>query len=172
MLVSTALDPDMIQALEDTDDELYLPSMRQIDSLLSGQKRRLLLRVNMSSPHQEALHVFPKLSADPLDCGAVRVSLSGESYNRKTLNQAKRRSAKQQELQLSVETCRIYSLYHALHHYKYHTFLRCKKETSSLEEASEDPGQEEVVQRCMANHGWIDKLFGSFMELLSLSAKA
>ncbi|KAK7881109.1 hypothetical protein WMY93_032287 [Mugilogobius chulae] len=123
-------------------------------------------------PHQEALHVFPKLSADPLDCGAVRVSLSGEGYNRKTLNRAKRRSCKQQELQLSVETCRIYSLYHALHHYKYHTFLRCKKETVSMEQASEDPGQEEVVQRCMANHGWIDKLFGSFMELLSLSAKA
>ncbi|XP_050929785.1 proline-rich protein 12 isoform X2 [Lates calcarifer] len=128
MLVSTALDPDMIQALEDTDDELYLPPMRKIDSLLSEQKKRLLRRVNMSAQHQEALHIFPKMTADPLESGAVKVHLGGEGYNRKTLNRVKRSIPKQQDLKLSIETCRIYSLYHSLHHYKYHTFLHCKKE--------------------------------------------
>ncbi|XP_071357441.1 proline-rich protein 12 isoform X2 [Trachinotus anak] len=172
MLVSTALDPDMIQALEDTDDELYLPPMRKIDSLLSEQKKRLLRRVNMSAQHQEALHIFPKMTADPLDSGAVRVHLGGEGYNRKTLCRVKRSIPKQQDLKISIETCRIYSLYHSLHHYKYHTFLHCKKETDSIEQAAEDPGQEEVVQRCMANQGWLESLFNSFMELLSLSAKA
>uniref|UniRef100_A0A8C9YQ81 Proline rich 12 n=1 Tax=Sander lucioperca TaxID=283035 RepID=A0A8C9YQ81_SANLU len=172
MLVSTALDPDMIQALEDTDDELYLPPMRKIDSLLSEQKKRLLRRVNMSVQHQEALHIFPKMMADPLESGAVKVHLGGEGYNRKTLNRVKRSVPKQQDLKLSIETCRIYSLYHSLHHYKYHTFLHCKKETESIEQAAEDPGQEEVVQQCMANQGWLESLFNSFMELLSLSAKA
>ncbi|XP_038595501.1 proline-rich protein 12 isoform X2 [Micropterus salmoides] len=172
MLVSTALDPDMIQALEDTDDELYLPPMRKIDCLLSEQKKRLLRRVNMSAQHQEALHIFPKMTADPLESGAVKVHLGGEGYNRKTLNRVKRSIPKQQDLKLSIETCRIYSLYHSLHHYKYHTFLHCKKETDSIEQAAEDPGQEEVVQQCMANQGWLESLFNSFMELLSLSAKA
>ncbi|XP_042360845.1 proline-rich protein 12 [Plectropomus leopardus] len=172
MLVSTALDPDMIQALEDTDDELYLPPMRKIDSLLSEQKKKLLRRVNMSVQHQEALHIFPKMTADPLESGAVRVHLGGEGYNRKTLNRVKRSIPKQQDLKLSIETCRIYSLYHSLHHYKYHTFLHCKKETDSIEQAAEDPGQEEVVQQCMANQGWLESLFNSFMELLSLSGKA
>uniref|UniRef100_A0AAQ4R489 Proline rich 12b n=1 Tax=Gasterosteus aculeatus aculeatus TaxID=481459 RepID=A0AAQ4R489_GASAC len=128
MLVSTALDPDMIQALEDTDDELYLPPMRKIDSLLGEQKKRLLRRVNMSVQHQEALHIFPKMMADPLDCGAVKVHLGGEGYNRKTLNRVKRSIPKQQDLRLSIESGRMYSLYHSLHHYKYHTFLHCKKE--------------------------------------------
>ncbi|XP_022609431.1 proline-rich protein 12 [Seriola dumerili] len=172
MLVSTALDPDMIQALEDTDDELYLPPMRKIDSLLSEQKKRLLRRVNMSAQHQEALHIFPKMTADPLDSGAVKVHLGGEGYNRKTLSRVKRSIPKQQDLKISIETCRIYSLYHSLHHYKYHTFLHCKKETDSIEQAAEDPGQEEVVQQCMANQGWLESLFNSFMELLGLSAKA
>ncbi|XP_035510836.1 proline-rich protein 12 [Morone saxatilis] len=172
MLVSTALDPDMIQALEDTDDELYLPPMRKIDSLLSEQKKRLLRRVNMSAQHQDALHIFPKMTADPLESGAVKVHLGGEGYNRKTLNRVKRSIPKQQDLKLSIETCRIYSLYHSLHHYKYHTFLHCKKETDSIEQAAEDPGQEEVVQQCMANQGWLESLFNSFMELLSLSTKA
>ncbi|KAG5262691.1 hypothetical protein AALO_G00277820 [Alosa alosa] len=172
MLVSTALDPDMIQALEDTEDELYLPPMRKIDSILGEQKRKLLRRVNMSSQHQEALHTFPQISADPLDSGTVRVRLGGEGYNRKTLNRVKKSLPKPQDLKLSTETCRIYSLYHSLHHYKYHTFLHCKKETDSIEQASEDPGQEEVVQQCMANQNWLETLFNSFIELMALSSKA
>ncbi|MED6239896.1 hypothetical protein ATANTOWER_012830 [Ataeniobius toweri] len=128
MLVSTALDPDMIQALEDTNDELYLPPMRKIDSLLSAQKKRLLRRVNMSAQHQEALHMYPKMTADPLESGAVRVHLGGEGYSRKTLSRVKKSVPKQQDMKLSIETCRIYNLYHSLHHYKYHTFLHCKKE--------------------------------------------
>ncbi|XP_048868860.1 proline-rich protein 12 isoform X2 [Brienomyrus brachyistius] len=172
MLVSTALDPDMIQALEDTHDELYLPPMRKIDGILNEQKRKLLRRVNMSSQHQEALHAYPQMTADALDSGAVRVRLGGEGYNRKTLNRVKRSLPKQQDFKLSTETCRLYSLYHSLHHYKYHTFLHCKRETDSIEQAAEDPGQEEVVQQCMANQGWLETLFNSFIELLTLSAKA
>ncbi|TNN82263.1 Proline-rich protein 12 [Liparis tanakae] len=102
--------------------------MRKVDSLLGDQKKRLLRRVTMSVQHQEALHVFPKMMADPLESGAVKVHLGGEGYNRKTLNRLKRSTPKQQDLKLSIETCRIYSLYHSLHHYKYHTFLHCKKE--------------------------------------------
>lgn len=34
--------------------------------------------------------------ADPLDCGAVKVHLGGEGYNRKTLNRVKRSIPKQQ----------------------------------------------------------------------------
>uniref|UniRef100_A0A667XBE0 Proline rich 12 n=1 Tax=Myripristis murdjan TaxID=586833 RepID=A0A667XBE0_9TELE len=172
MLVSTALDPDMIQALEDTDDELYLPPMRKIDSILSEQKRKLLRRVSMSSQHQEALHAYPQIIVDPLDSGVVRVRLSGDAYNRKTLNRVKKSLPKPQDLKLSAESYRIYSLYHSLHHYKYHTFLQCKKETNTIEQAAEDPGQEEVVQQCMANQSWLDTLFGSFIELLTLSTKA
>lgn len=172
MLVSTALDPDMIQALEDTDDELYLPPMRKIDGLLSEQKKKLLRRVSMSAQHQEALHVFPRMTADPLESGAVRVRLGGDGYNRKTLSRVKKSFLKQQDMKLSLEACRIYSLYHSLHHYKYHTFLHCKEETASIEQAAEDPGQEEVVQQCMANQGWLESLFNSFLELLSLSTKA
>ncbi|XP_034049020.1 proline-rich protein 12 isoform X2 [Thalassophryne amazonica] len=172
MLVSTALDPDMIQALEDTDDELYLPPMRKIDSILSEQKRRLLRRVSMSSQHQEALHAYPQIIVDPLDSGVVRLRLSGDAYNRKTLNRVKKTLPKPQDLKLSSESYQIYSLYHSLHHYKYHTFLQCKKETNTIEQAAEDPGQEEVVQQCMANQSWLETLFGSFIELLTLGTKA
>ena len=51
--------------------------------------------------------------------------------------------------------------------------VRPLPQTDSIEQAAEeDPGQEEVVQQCMANQGWLETLFTSFMELLTLSAKA
>lgn len=45
-------------------------------------------------------------------------------------------------------------------------------QTNTIEQAAEDPGQEEVVQQCMANQNWLDSLFSSFIELLTLSTKA
>ncbi|XP_039463801.1 proline-rich protein 12-like isoform X2 [Oreochromis aureus] len=113
--------------------------MRKIDSMLSEQKKKLLRRVNMSAQHQEVLHIFPRMTADPVESGDVKVHLGGEGYNRKTLNQVKRSIPKQQ--------------------------------TDNIEQAAEDPGQEEVVQQCMANQSWLESLFSSFMELLTLSAK-
>ncbi|KAJ3608429.1 hypothetical protein NHX12_025476 [Muraenolepis orangiensis] len=172
MLVSTALDPDMIQALEDTHDELYLPPMRKIDSMLNEQKRRLLRRVSMSTQHQEVLHAYPQIQVDHLDSGQFRVRLAGDAYNRKTLNRVKKSQPRPQEVKLSADLYRLYSLYHSLHHYKYHTFLLCRRESHSVEQAADDPGQEEVVQQCMANHSWLDTLYGAFTGLLALSAKA
>ncbi|CAL8306270.1 unnamed protein product [Boreogadus saida] len=172
MLVSTALDPDMIQALEDTHDELYLPPMRKIDSMLNEQKRRLLRRISMSTQHQEVLQAYPQIQVDPLDSGLVRVRLEGDAYNRKTLNRVKKSQPKPQEVKLSSELYRLYSLYHSLHHYKYHTFLLCRRESHTVEQAADDPGQEEVVQQCMANQSWLDTLYSAFSSLLALSAKA
>lgn len=51
-------------------------------------------------------------------------------------------------------------------------FPFCFAQTDSIEQAADDPGQEEVVQQCMANQGWLESLFKSFVELISLSAKA
>lgn len=50
-------------------------------------------------------------------------------------------------------------------------FLSVLFQTNTVEQASEDPGQEEVVQQCMANQSWLDSLFNSFLELMSFSAK-
>lgn len=82
MLVSTALDPDMIQALEDTNgethtppppghpppsltrpltplppppDELYLPPMRKIDGILNDHKKKVLKRVTLNPTLQVGL---------------------------------------------------------------------------------------------------------------------
>lgn len=41
-----------------------------------------------------------------------------------------------------------------------------------VEQAADDPGQEEVVQQCMANHSWLDTLYIAFTGLLALSSKA
>uniref|UniRef100_A0A670ZN68 DUF4211 domain-containing protein n=1 Tax=Pseudonaja textilis TaxID=8673 RepID=A0A670ZN68_PSETE len=166
MLVSTALDPDMIQALEDTNDELYLPPMRKIDGILNDHKKKVLKRVSLNPSQQEALHMFPQLHAETCDT-TVKLRPGGEPYNRKTLNKLKKNVSKPQEFSVEVEKSFFYTLYHSLHHYKYHTFLRCKDETTAIEGQDEDLGQEEVVQQCMRNQPWLEKLFDSFSELLT-----
>ncbi|XP_053308496.1 proline-rich protein 12 [Spea bombifrons] len=166
MLVSTALDPDMIQALEDTSDELYLPPMRKIDSIVNEHKKKVLKKVSLNSTVQEAIHTFPQLFTDPGD-STVRVKPGGEPYNRKTLNKLKKNVAKPQEFKVDSEKCPFYVLYHSLHHYKYHIFLRCKQETNAIEQQNDDLGQEEVVQQCMRNQPWLEKLFESFIDLLT-----
>ncbi|XP_075047441.1 proline-rich protein 12 [Mixophyes fleayi] len=166
MLVSTALDPDMIQALEDTSDELYLPPMRKIDGIVNEHKKKVLKKISLSSSIQEALHTFPQLNSDSGE-STVRIKPWGEPYNRKTLNKLKKNVAKPQEFKVDAEKSLYYNLYHSLHHYKYHIFLRCKQETNAIEEQNDDLGQEEVVQQCMRNQPWLEKLFDSFIDLLT-----
>ncbi|XP_030053871.1 proline-rich protein 12 isoform X2 [Microcaecilia unicolor] len=166
MLVSTALDPDMIQALEDTSDELYLPPMRKLDAILNEHKKKVLKKLTLTSSIQEALHTFPQLHMEPGE-STVKMKPGGEPYNRKTLNKLKKNVSKPQEFKVETEKSLFYSLYHSLHHYKYHTFLRCKEETDAIEEQSDDLGQEEVVQQCMRNQPWLEKLFDSFTDLLT-----
>ena len=45
---------------------------------------------------QEVLHAYPQIIVDPLDTGVVRVRLSGDAYNRKTLNRVKKSLPKPQ----------------------------------------------------------------------------
>lgn len=172
MLVSTALDPDMIQALEDTHDELYLPPMRKIDGLLNEHKKKVLKRLSLSPALQDALHTFPHLQVEQTgegspEEGAVRLRPAGEPYNRKTLSKLKRNVVRAQEFKVELEKSGYYTLYHSLHHYKYHTFLRCRDQTLAIEGGAEDLGQEEVVQQCMRNQPWLEQLFDSFSDLLA-----
>ncbi|GCB63507.1 hypothetical protein scyTo_0011629, partial [Scyliorhinus torazame] len=123
LLVSAALDPAMIETIEANNDELYLPTMRKIDGILTDHKKRVTKRVSLSSSLQD--------------------------------------------FQVEAEKLQFYTLFHSLHHYKYHTLLHCKEQTDTLSEVNEDLGQEEIVQQCMRNVAWLEKLFDSFSELLT-----
>uniref|UniRef100_A0A8C6N8N4 DUF4211 domain-containing protein n=1 Tax=Melopsittacus undulatus TaxID=13146 RepID=A0A8C6N8N4_MELUD len=123
LLVSIALDPDTMQALEKSNDELLLPHMRKIDGMLNDNRKRLLSKLRLD-------HTFKEFTVDP-------------------------------------EKIQLYSLYHSLHHYKYHIYLTCKEEISSVQKKSADLGQEEIVQLCMKNIKWVEDLFEKFGELLN-----
>ncbi|XP_010848012.1 PREDICTED: proline-rich protein 12, partial [Bison bison bison] len=153
MLVSTALDPDMIQALEDTHDELYLPPMRKIDGLLNEHKKKVLKRLSLSPALQDALHTFPQLQVEQSgegspEEGAVRLRPAGEPYNRKTLSKLKRSVVRAQVRWVTGE-------------------WGLDGKTLAIEGGAEDLGQEEVVQQCMRNQPWLEQLFDSFSDLLA-----
>ncbi|XP_069764461.1 proline-rich protein 12-like isoform X2 [Narcine bancroftii] len=174
LLVSAALDPAMIETIEANNDELYLPTMKKIDGILTEHKKRVTKRVSLSSSLQEGLQTFPQLVVEDCDAdhkespaSSVKLKVVGTPYNRKTLSQLKKNVQRPQDFQVEAEKLQFYTLFHSLHHYKYHTLLHCKEQTDTLSEVNEDLGQEEIVQQCMRNMAWLEKLFDSFCELLT-----
>ncbi|NXG10550.1 QSER1 protein, partial [Sakesphorus luctuosus] len=174
LLVSIALDPDTMQALEKSNDELLLPHMRKIDGMLNDNRKRLLPKLRLDHAFKSALENFPELTVITRDsktkCGGTSVSkikMNGKAYNKKTLRASKSTTKSAQEFTVDPEKIQLYSLYHSLHHYKYHIYLTCKEEISSVQKTSADLGQEEIVQLCMKNIKWVEDLFEKFGELLN-----
>ncbi|XP_074773910.1 glutamine and serine-rich protein 1 isoform X3 [Athene noctua] len=174
LLVSIALDPDTMQALEKSNDELLLPHMRKIDGMLNDNRKRLLSKLRLDHTFKNALENFPELTVITRDSktksggtSVSKIKMNGKAYNKKTLRASKSSTKLAQEFTVDPEKIQLYSLYHSLHHYKYHIYLTCKEEISSVQKKSADLGQEEIVQLCMKNIKWVEDLFEKFGELLN-----
>ncbi|XP_029895369.1 glutamine and serine-rich protein 1 isoform X2 [Aquila chrysaetos chrysaetos] len=174
LLVSIALDPDTMQALEKSNDELLLPHMRKIDGMLNDNRKRLLSKLRLDHTFKNALENFPELTVVTRDSktksggtSVSKIKMNGKAYNKKTLRASKSTTKLAQEFTVDPEKIQLYSLYHSLHHYKYHIYLTCKEEISSVQKKSADLGQEEIVQLCMKNIKWVEDLFEKFGELLN-----
>ncbi|KFP79501.1 Glutamine and serine-rich protein 1 [Apaloderma vittatum] len=174
LLVSIALDPDTMQALEKSNDELLLPHMRKIDGMLNDNRKRLLSKLRLDHTFKNALENFPELTVITRDSktksggtSVSKIKMNGKAYNKKTLRASKSTTKLAQEFTVEPEKIQLYSLYHSLHHYKYHIYLTCKEEISSVQKKSADLGQEEIVQLCMKNIKWVEDLFEKFGELLN-----
>ncbi|XP_060227841.1 glutamine and serine-rich protein 1 isoform X2 [Meriones unguiculatus] len=174
LLVSIALDPDTMQALEKSNDELLLPHMKKIDGMLNDNRKRLLVNLHLDQSFKNALESFPELTIITRDSKAKsggsaisKIKMNGKTYNKKTLRTSKTTTKSAQEFAVDPEKIQLYSLYHSLHHYKYHVYLICKNEISSVQKKNEDLGQEEIVQLCMKNVKWVEDLFEKFGELLN-----
>ncbi|XP_077178025.1 glutamine and serine-rich protein 1 isoform X2 [Paroedura picta] len=174
LLVSIALDSDTMQALEKSNDELLLPHMRKIDGMLNENRKRLLSKLRLERSFKAALESFPELTVIHRDSktksgvnAVSKIKMNGKAYNKKTLKISKATTKLAQEFAVDPEKIPLCSLYHSLHHYKYHMFLRCKVEISSVQKHNADLGQEEIVQHCMKNMKWVEDLFEKFGELLN-----
>ncbi|XP_036399805.1 glutamine and serine-rich protein 1 [Megalops cyprinoides] len=172
LLISVALDANVMEALEKESDELLLPHMKRVDGMLTDNRRRLLPKLRVGHLFKSALDSFPELSvvAELTKDGETptfKVRLSGKAYNKKTMRPSKVSGKLPLEYTVDKEKTQWFSLYHSLQHYKYHTFLMCKDEIASLQTQARDLGQEETVQLCMRDGKWVEGLFDKFGELLT-----
>ncbi|XP_069479675.1 glutamine and serine-rich protein 1 isoform X3 [Ambystoma mexicanum] len=174
LLVSVALDAETMQALENSNDELLLPSMRKIDGMLNESQKKLLDKLNLVQSHKNALESFPELTVNLREnksrkgpTSVSKIKVNGKTYNKKTLQNCKTSNRSSQEFTVKPERTHLCSLYHSLHHFKYHMYLTCKDEISTVLKGNADLGQEQIVQLCMKNMPWVEDLFEKFGELLS-----
>ncbi|KAL4641988.1 glutamine and serine-rich protein 1 isoform X1 [Arapaima gigas] len=172
LLISLALDPDVMDALERENDELLLPHVKKVDGMITDNRRRLLPKLRMGQLFKNALDSFPELSLvtelkKDGETPSFKVRLGGKAYNKKTMRPSKVTSKLPLEYTVEKEKTQWISLYHSLQHYKYHTYLMCKDEIASLQTGSQDLGQEETVQLCMRDGHWVESLFEKFGHLLT-----
>uniref|UniRef100_A0A8C6G5G5 Glutamine and serine rich 1 n=1 Tax=Mus spicilegus TaxID=10103 RepID=A0A8C6G5G5_MUSSI len=166
--------PEVRSSSSEDEDELLLPHMKKIDGMLNDNRKRLLVNLHLDQPFKNALESFPELTIITRDSKAKsggsaisKIKMNGKAYNKKTLRTSKTTTKSAQEFAVDPEKIQLYSLYHSLHHYKYHVYLICKNEISSVQKKNEDLGQEEIVQLCMKNVKWVEDLFEKFGELLN-----
>ncbi|XP_006500522.1 glutamine and serine-rich protein 1 isoform X2 [Mus musculus] len=166
--------PEVRSSSSEDEDELLLPHMKKIDGMLNDNRKRLLVNLHLDQPFKNALESFPELTVITRDSKAKsggsaisKIKMNGKAYNKKTLRTSKTTTKSAQEFAVDPEKIQLYSLYHSLHHYKYHVYLICKNEISSVQKKNEDLGQEEIVQLCMKNVKWVEDLFEKFGELLN-----
>ncbi|XP_060779414.1 glutamine and serine-rich protein 1 isoform X2 [Neoarius graeffei] len=172
LLISVALDADVMITLERENDELLLPHMKRVDGMITDNRRRLLPKLRVGQVFKNALDSFPELSVvtelkTDGETPTFKVRLSGKAYNRKTMKPAKSSIKLPLEYTVEQQKTHWFSLYHSLQHYKYHTYLMCMEEITLLRSRGMDLGQEETVQTCMGNRAWVEGLFDRFGELLT-----
>ncbi|KAF7665008.1 hypothetical protein LDENG_00156750 [Lucifuga dentata] len=172
LLVSVALDEDVLTALERANDELLLPHMKRVDGMITDNRKRLLPKLHMGQLLKTALDSFPEISVvtelkKDGETPAFKVRLSGKAYNKKTMKSYKMPNKVPQEYTVDQQKTQWFSLYHSLQHYKYHTYLMCKDEIASLRVQAGELRQEETVQKCLQNGAWVEGLFDRFGELIN-----
>ncbi|XP_036440800.1 glutamine and serine-rich protein 1 [Colossoma macropomum] len=172
LLISVALDADVMIALERENDELLLPHMKRVDGMITDNRRRLLPKLRVGQVFKNALDSFPELAVvtelkTDGETPTFKVRLSGKAYNRKTMKPSKSPIKLPLEYTVDQQKTHWFSLYHSLQHYKYHTYLMCMEEIALLRSRGVDLGQEETVQKCMSNRAWLEGLFDRFGELLT-----
>ncbi|CDQ84361.1 unnamed protein product, partial [Oncorhynchus mykiss] len=133
LLISVALDADVMSALERENDELLLPHMKRVDGMIWDNRRRLLPRLRVGQLFKTALDSFPEISVvtelnKDGETPAFKVRLSGKAYNRKNMKPSKSPSKLPLEYTVDQQKPQWFSLYHSLQHYKYHTYLMCQEE--------------------------------------------
>ncbi|XP_067343535.1 glutamine and serine-rich protein 1 isoform X2 [Channa argus] len=172
LLISIALDEDVMTALERANDELLLPHMKRVDGMITDNRKRLLHKLHIGQVLKMALDSFPDISVvtelkKDGETPAFKVRLSGKAYNKKTMKPYKMPNKVPQEYTVDQQKTQWFSLYHSLQHYKYHTYLMCKDKIASLRLQAGDLGQEETVQKCLQNGEWVQWLFDRFGELIN-----
>ncbi|XP_043915109.1 glutamine and serine-rich protein 1, partial [Protopterus annectens] len=174
LLVSAALDGDKLLAVKQDNDKLALPQVNKIDDVLKDNGRRILSQLELDEAFKNALETFPQLTVTSCNtkrkCGDSifsKISMSGQAYNRKTMEEMMPTATLSQEFTVETEKSHLYTKYHSLRHFKYKLYTICKQKIVSVQQRYKDLGHEEVVKICLKNKLWLDNLFDQLSELLN-----
>ncbi|XP_040184234.1 glutamine and serine-rich protein 1 isoform X1 [Rana temporaria] len=173
LLVGVALDAETVPNLEKDNDEVLLPHMRKIEGMITEHKRRVVTKLQLEPPMKNYVENYPDMTTINREVKVksvltpvFKIKVYGKWYNKKTMRPMKT-PRQSQEFIIEPEKSQLYLLYHALHHYKYHIYLVCKDEVTSVQKSNRDLQQVALVNQCLKKMKWVEELFEKFGELLT-----
>jgi hypothetical protein len=181
-LVSQALEPSFVGALQQEPDPYYINAMTLVDSLL--QKRKLAVQgiFNWTQEFLDVLNKFPSYTlSDVSDSSKVhsqatdnrtgfatkRIRLFGFTYNYDTLEQGDEVAENNAtEFVLTQTESLVVSILHGLQHFKFNLCQSCVTQVDALKAATADIDDHDVLDNCLRNQLWMQQVFAQLTVLI------
>lgn len=183
-MLSAAIDPNFLATiLQNEEDEYYMSSVRQIDTLLSAATQSILSQISWNETFKlttDALPYYTMTSLSPTteaqyQCQACEdgvtpavrsVKFYGVLYDRDLMTATQEvEKASAQEFLIGKAASEILISYHALHHFKFLLFQKCQEETNYLRQARKLT-ETDSMSECLQNRIFLQHHFRELQTLL------
>jgi hypothetical protein len=183
-MMSAALDSTFLASIvQNEEDEYYMSSVRQIDTLLSAATQSILSQIAWTETFKlsaDALPYYvmtslPQTSEQPYQCQACEdgvtpavrsVKFYGVVYDRDLLTPtAEVEKASAQEFLIGKPASEILISYHALQHFKFILHQKCQEEVVYLRQTKKATDVD-ILTECLQNRIFLQHYFRELQSLL------
>lgn len=180
ILLSQALEPGFLSALQNEQDDYYMGPLKTIDEALAECKTRMLEILHWTSTFTEAVEYYPYIHViqsstlkdhcqaceDEQQEAVKSVMLSGNSYDRNTLvtNADELPQLKRKMFAVGLMTSLHVTAYHSLHHTKFRLYQTCVAKVNWLKSKNVKE-HSDILEQCLQDREWIQKLYKNLKDL-------
>ncbi|KAI1297136.1 Glutamine and serine-rich protein 1 [Halotydeus destructor] len=184
-LISQALDPHFIIEIVNENDDYFLSHVQAIDEHCQRKKNRFFTKVKWDSSVVKCVESFPlyniasQNNAKDLRCKLCHDNWSshifnfyGDYYDLTTLENRTEKPEVKLTKYAACDNCKEkIILFSKLHHQKYNFYMTCKEKVEEIRRADESKESHVILEQCLQDYEWIQKLFEELETLWSTCDK-
>lgn len=178
-LLSHVLDPNFLSEVHKENDEYFLSNLQTIDSENEARCEALKDARNWGAELWKAATSFPEVAITNAEdtssscegCGLGPVTrladFSGSFYDKLDLKEipADADVVDKHVFRLCYGCAQPLRCYSQLHHYKLHTFLKCKNKVLDMRTEENVRESHIILERCLQDDEWVNEMFSELQTL-------